>query len=145
MNFFTPSKIIGLFLIILGLNFVWEIFQMPLYKNHSIGFFDTALIHLWASLGELLIFVIIYLLGLMAFRNRTWFSQKKYSPFILFVICGFFIAIIIEKYALATGRWYYDKSMPIIPFIRVGLTPILQMIILPAIIIKIARKSSQQK
>lgn len=144
MKSFMPIKFIRLILFIFGMNFIWEIFQMPLYKNHSIGFLDTVLIHLEASLGDLLIFVIIYLLGFMAFRNSAWFFQKNHAPFIFSMACGFFIAVVIEKYALATGRWEYDTLMPVIPLIRVGLTPILQMIILPTIIIRIARKFYSQ-
>lgn len=144
MKSFILLKFIQLLLFVFGLNFVWEIFQMPLYKNSASSFLDSAIIHMRASLGDVLIFGIIYLLGLLIFKNNTWIFQKKYGPLIFSVICGFFIAIIIEKYALAIGRWEYEKSMPIIPLVHVGLTPALQMIILPAIIIKIARKIYSQ-
>lgn len=113
---------------------------MPLYKNHASSFLDFVIIHLKASLGDVIIFGIIYLLGYLAFKSGTWFFQKNQVPLIFSVICGFFIAIIIEKYALSVGRWEYAKPMPIMPFIKVGLTPVLQMIILPAIVLKFSRK-----
>jgi len=35
--------------------------------------------------------------------------------------------------------WSYNESMPIIPWTRVGLTPVLQWIVIPAVVILLMR------
>ena len=36
-------------------------------------------------------------------------------------------AIVLEKWALMTGRWAYTSAMPIIPILNIGLTPAVQL------------------
>ena len=47
---------------------------------------------------------------------------------------GIAIAVLIERYALATARWAYTEHMPMLPLVHVGLVPVLQMGILPAVV-----------
>ena len=43
-------------------------------------------------------------------------------------------AVLAEAKYVKAGSWSYNDSMPIIPYTNVGLSPILQFIILPALI-----------
>ena len=133
------------FAIIFGLNFLWEISQMFLYEIHSVGFLNFVFVHVKASLGDVVIFGVMYLLGLVLFRNKTWFLEKRFSVFIFAMGSGLFIATLIEKYAIATDRWQYNELMPIIPVLNVGLSPILQLIILPPLTIILAQKINAKK
>lgn len=138
---FSKKFIASLISFAFGLNFLWEISQMFLYADHTNGFADFVLVHIKASLGDLVIFTIIYLIGLIFFRNAKWFAAKGKLPYFFAAMCGFLIATLIEKYALETNRWQYNNLMPIVPFFKVGLVPILQMIILPWITILFAKKN----
>ena len=40
-------------------------------------------------------------------------------------------AVLSEKRHLKIGSWAYDESMPIVPFVNVGLLPVLQFFLLP--------------
>jgi hypothetical protein len=54
---------------------------------------------------------------LTAFKNKNW----------LIIFIGILIAIFNEWYGLNTGRWLYNDLMPIIPIIKTGLTPTIQL------------------
>lgn len=52
---------------------------------------------------------------------------------------GSITAVVVERVALAQGRWTYNDLMPIVPMIDVGLWPVAQMTILPVITVCLAR------
>lgn len=132
-NKFFMKKIIIIFFLAFGLNFIWEISQSFLYTPHFSGTTNFITVHLRASLGDVLMIFII--LSLDAFILGRVFHQKPKKVRLLAIACtGFVLALAVEKYALASGRWSYNSLMPIIPGLNVGLTPIFQMILFPLII-----------
>jgi hypothetical protein len=48
-------------------------------------------------------------------------------------------AIVLERVAIAEGRWTYNALMPIVPIVDVGLWPVAQMTVLPVITVWLAR------
>ncbi|MFA5183685.1 MAG: hypothetical protein WC405_20440 [Syntrophales bacterium] len=99
-------------------------------------------IHVRASLGDVAIIFLIYLSGCYIFGDSRWFTyQNKFRIFFI-ILAGLVIGIIIEKICLQAGRWSYNQAMPIIPFIKVGLSPVLQMTILPLTTFAIAKRVS---
>jgi hypothetical protein len=121
-------------------NFFWEISQAFLYAPHFIGIGGLIKVHIRASLGDLLIVFLILLFDTIVFKrifSKRNFVMKRYA---VMALLGFVLAVIIEKYALTTGRWSYNSLMPIIPLINVGLTPVLQMILLPSLVIFFSEK-----
>lgn len=126
------------------LNLFWENAQAPLYQGY-----DTFWQHFWiclpATLWDVVIILFIYGIIALIHRDSNWLVHTQPSFFwrktgwkavFTSIILGTFIAVFIEKRALAEGRWEYTTSMPLIPipFIPggdVALFPVLQMIILP--------------
>ncbi len=51
----------------------------------------------------------------------------------MYRVLGFFVAVVLERFALSVGIWSYGPFMPILPFLGVGLTPVLKMMILPVL------------
>jgi hypothetical protein len=49
------------------------------------------------------------------------------------MVAGAAIAIVIEKTGVAGGRWACTAGMPTLPGLRLGLLPILQMALIPAV------------
>jgi hypothetical protein len=47
-------------------------------------------------------------------------------------------AIVVERVALAGGRWTYNSLMPIVPIVNVGLWPVAQTTVLPVITVWLA-------
>ncbi len=85
----------------------------------------TEYVLLRALLFDAVLIVIILLLFvyLPSLKNQSWM-----------IIIGIIIAILNEWYGLGTGRWAYNELMPIIPIIKTGITPTLQLGILGYII-----------
>ena len=122
------------FIVAVALNYVWELGQSPLYE----GVTDDP--QVWwhcfvASLGDGVLVCLIYALGCFAFRRRDWFvpGQRLRIPFL--VIAGLVVGVGVEWIgARLLKRWVYDPSMPLIPWLDLGLVPVLQMSVLPLLV-----------
>ena len=75
--------------------------------------------------------IIILLSNEIIFRRFLKDKNKKTQVFFI-IFLGFLLATVVEKYALANGLWAYNHQMPIISGLNVGLTPVLQMMLIPA-------------
>lgn len=89
----------------------------------------TEFILIRASLFDALVITIILLpfIYLNKLKNKTW----------LIIIIGVIVAVFNEWYGLNTGRWEYNSLMPILPIIKVGLTPTIQLAVLGYLLLKI--------
>ena len=112
------------------LNLIWENLHSLLYSGYQ-GEEITESILITASLLDALMITIISLpfLYFIVLRNKYW----------LVFIIGIIVAIPSEWYFLNTGRWAYNELMPIIPIIKTGLTPTIQLGLLGYITIKIQK------
>ena len=126
------KKIFFAIAIIFGLNFVWEIAQSVLYAPHYQGLGQLVRVHLWASVGDVVMVIIILLSNEIIFRRFLKNKNKKTQVFFI-IFLGFLLATVVEKYALANGLWAYNHRMPIVSGLNVGLTPVLQMMLIPAV------------
>lgn len=107
-----------IFLFAFVLNLIWENLHSFLYSNYMGGRI-TEFILIRASLFDAVIITIIFIpfLYLPILKNKNW----------LIIVVGIVIAVLNEWYGLSTGRWEYNQLMPIIPIIKTGLTPTLQL------------------
>lgn len=120
-------------------NFLWEVPQMAFYEWWDASWAIGLLICFQAALGDGLLVLALYGLGYAFFRRREWILQPGVAGYSLLVLAGMVIAVAIEMQALAWGRWAYNARMPIISGIRVGLIPVLQMIMLPLLAAHLTR------
>jgi len=111
-------------------NIIWENLQAPLYQWHG-NFWQQLPICFIASLGDVLIILILYFILATLNRNVFWTAKLSRTDAIIVIVLGVLIAVGIEKWALAVGRWQYNSAMPLIPYVEVGLLPVLQMALLP--------------
>lgn len=97
----------------------------------------TEFILLRASLFDAFLITVILLpfLYLNTFRNKSW----------LIIVIGIVVAIFNEWYGLSTSRWVYNSFMPILPLIKVGLTPTLQLGVLGYLTYKIEKYISTRR
>ena len=123
----TPLKsryVITLAVVAFLLHVVWENAQAPLYTGYQ-SFSQHFSICLIGSLGD-----VIITRSVLAFM---WLLKKdvaKTTDFVALAIIGFVVAVVIEQHALLTSKWSYALAMPIIPILKVGLAPVLQMTLL---------------
>ncbi len=135
------AKIFGvIFTVGFFLNFGWEVAQAELYRFSFGPWYDFILMHVRVSLGDVGFILLIYFAGAAINRGWNWFI-KLTTPKILFILLsGFVIGIVVEKINLLAGRWSYNPDMPMLPYLHVGLSPVLQMTVLPLTTFLIARE-----
>lgn len=74
----------------------------------------------------------------------VYFSNLKNNSWLI-IVMGIIIAVFNEWYGLSTGRWMYNSLMPVLPIIKVGLTPTLQLGLLAYISYKIEMYISEHR
>lgn len=115
------------------LNFAWEIIQSPLYKGHSYNANHIALCVVASVVDDIMVLLLYFSLALI-FRNPLWVRDLKLYRIITLVLTGGLGAILAETKNLAAGNWAYAPSMPLVPFLHTGVSPVLQFMLLPTII-----------
>ncbi len=115
------KKLLLIFIYAFLLNWAWENLHSFLYMQYR-GHEITQWVLLRATLFDAVFITALGALfaGVIYLRNRQWLAA----------VFGVIAAIGIEIYALYSGRWAYNSYMPIIPLLRVGLTPTVQLGIL---------------
>ena len=112
------KRIAIIFISAFVLNLFWENLHSFLYNNY-LGGKITEFILIRASLFDAILVTIMVLpfIYLFSLKNKSW----------LIIVIGIVVAIFNEWYGLSTGRWTYNSLMPIVPMIKVGLTPTFQL------------------
>lgn len=128
--------VLSYFVLSFVLHFVWEHLQMPLYDLPPMTFWEGIWMCLFATAtGDMLFLLVIYTTVALVHRDWFWVSRRDCfrhpATWLLPVLIGGLLAVSFELWAVYTvHRWNYG-SMPLLPVIRVGLTPFLQMTLLP--------------
>lgn len=124
------------------LNFVWELLQLPLFGGFDdVHHYDVILHCTKATFGDVVISLSAFYCACLFSGTRNWIVESDKIGLSVFFAIGLLITVIFEL--LATGplnRWEYSPLMPIVPVIRVGLSPIMQWIVIPFIQLWIVRR-----
>lgn len=124
------ARLLTLFaLVSFVLHIVWESLHVQLYTGyeHWAGGVPVALL---ATIGD-----VLYTLGAFALvsgfkGSAAWIEAVARRDYLMLVTLGFLIALFVEYKGLALNRWQYLPDMPLIPFLQVGFSPIIQMALL---------------
>jgi hypothetical protein len=111
-------KLGAVFFLGLVANLVWENWHAQFYQHYQNQPITQLILIKAAIFDAVFIFILALIFGLLPAGN------KKYW---LGLLIGIIFSIILEKHALATGRWAYNDLMPIIPLLNTGLTPTIQL------------------
>ena len=124
------------------LNFVWEVTQAPLYALTGLGTRDLVpfiAIRWWVSFGDAFTIFVAYLVISAIFRNERWIAKKIVAPWAVFLLGLMVWQAGIEYFSVYIWhRWAYGILMPTI--LGIGISPLLQMLIVPPIAIFLSRK-----
>lgn len=115
------------------LNFAWEMIQMPLYVGIEFNIQGAILCGLASIADALMVLLLSYALAVI-YKDPFWVQHFTPIRIVLLVFVGAIGAILMEMLQVSTGSWKYSKRMPIIPFVNVGISPVLQFMVLPVII-----------
>jgi len=128
------------------LNFTWEMLQMPLYRGmQQKPLWIAALICLEATIADLVILFAAY--WLIAWRKRTWhwMPTMQSRDMLRFTMIALAISTAIELIATKVfHRYAYNSRMPIVPVLDIGVTPLLQWVLLPPVVLLLARYTGKK-
>lgn len=111
---------------------VWELVQLPLYTLWSephLGRISFAIAH--CTLGDVMIGTAALLIALLLNRAGEFTGWPKGRIALLLVLLSVSYTIFSERLNLAQGNWSYASWMPMLPWIDVGMAPVIQWIIVP--------------
>ncbi|MBA3520493.1 MAG: cytochrome c biogenesis protein CcdA, partial [Rhizobiales bacterium] len=116
------------------LNFVWEFLQAPFFEAvPNVPHWEGVKLCSIATLGDAAIMLFAFWCVAAAAQTRAWILSPRRRHLAGFAGVGVAITIGLEWSALVTGRWQYSEAMPVIPFLEIGLVPILQWIFVPLV------------
>lgn len=136
-----PPEVDLVILSFLG-HFAWELLQAPLFA--SLGqteHFTGTLICLKATLGDITIALAAFWCAALVGEGRNWIANKKVAAPAVFFAVGLMATIGLEYlHTEVTGRWAYDADMPTLPVLGTGLSPILQWVFVPMLVLFYMRR-----
>ncbi|MDR5904907.1 MULTISPECIES: hypothetical protein [Halomonadaceae] len=136
----TPEFNVALFAFLL--NYPWEFLQVPLFAEMpEMGHWDAVLFCTRATLGDVLIALVAYWAVAAVLRQRDWLLRPHGRAIAGFVVVGVVITIGLEWHAtVLQDRWQYAERMPTLPLLGTGLAPLLQWLVLPPLVVWLARR-----
>lgn len=119
-----------LFTLAFLMNFLWELLHGPFYEGVT---YDVKMISFFAlaSIADAIMVVLIYFSFSLIYKDPLWIKELSFKRGFFIVIVGGIGAVLTEIRHLSERNWSYDESMPIIPVVGVGLSPVLQFMLLP--------------
>lgn len=125
--------IFTIFILAFILNLAWELLQGPLYSGYSFNAQHISFCAL-ASVADAIMVVLLYFFLGLIYKDALWIRNLTVTRVLVIILIGGIGAIVFEARHIMVASWVYADSMPIIPYTDVGLSPILQFMILPGLI-----------
>ena len=134
--------------IVIG-NVTWEIIQLPLYTIWSTGTRREqtfAVVH--CTLGDFLIALSALMLALLMIGRAGWPNERFWPVAVAATILGIAYTGFSEWLnVVVRASWSYSERMPVISLFgfNVGLSPLLQWLVVPAAAFRITRAVTVKK
>ena len=123
------------------LNFAWEMVQAHFYADMTgLSLWEASRRCLLATIGDVAITVAAYCAVAAWVRQMSWMRKPESRFAVSFWIIALGMSIVIERDAVAAGRWHYVSEMPLVPWLGIGLAPAAQWLLLPFLSLAIARR-----
>jgi len=122
------------------LNFFWEVVQTYFYTMKDMPF--NTMLYGWihCTFGDVILTMVSFWIVSLISRSRRWLLHLSPPNFIAFIMIGVIATIISERANVHIFKsWAYNELMPLIPWIKVGLTPFLQWVVIPPVAILLVR------
>lgn len=128
-----------LLVIALG-NLVWEFAHMPLYTLWETGTAaEIAFAAVHCTIGDVLIAVSALVAALCLFGSERWPEQGARPVALVSIAFGIAYTAFSEWLNVEVrGTWAYRDLMPVIPILGVGVSPMLQWVVLPGLALWLA-------
>lgn len=124
------------------LHFVWEFVQVPTYTGMAeLPHWEAIKLCMSATFGDVGFALTAFWLASLAARSRDWILRPTRFPTAIFVVVGIFLTVGFEYYYTNISlRWTYSDLMPLVPPFGTGLSPLLQWLIVPLLVVWLTRR-----
>ena len=131
-------RVVTLAIVAFALHFAWEMGHAKWFATmNNLPFWTATAWCARATLSDVTIAAVSYLAAAVMARHASWPRTPRISLVAIYFVVGLTITIAVERWALGVGRWRYEAAMPTVG--GIGITPLLQWIIVPAIMLAAAR------
>ena len=129
-------------------NLVWETLQLPLYTIWQTGTLRTqafAIVH--CTIGDVIIALCALTVALVVTGDKEWPQKRFQRVAVLAILLGLAYTVFSEWLnVVVRGSWAYSDLMPVVTAfgLRVGLSPLLQWLVIPAGAFTITKRLSER-
>lgn len=138
------SPELNVFIFAVLLNFPWEFLQTPLFEGMAAAPHWLAVQRCGiATIGDGVIMLVAFWCVAGVGKTRGWVLKPSSRQVAGFTAVGLFITVVVERLATAglwPMPWSYSEAMPIVPLLGAGLSPLLQWILLPPVVVGFVRR-----
>ncbi len=111
---------------------LWEVFQLPLYSLWNEPNWRRILFNIGhCTVGDVMIGTAALAIARILTRAHECANWSSIPVALLTVLLAASYTLLSERMNLANGNWAYSAWMPILPWVEVGLAPLLQWIFVP--------------
>lgn len=136
-----PFRWLGLWAVLaFVLHLIWEIGHLPLYTlAQDPDRVRVAQYVLHCALGDVVIALAAFLAGALAARTIAWPVRAPWRGGAVALVAGIAYTVFSEWYNVyRVAAWAYAPSMPLVG--GIGLTPLLQWLLIPPAMIVVMRR-----
>jgi hypothetical protein len=139
---FTDAPEMNIAIFAFLLNLPWELAQVPLFAGMpSARHWSAILVCGRATLGDVAIALVAFggVAGMA--RSRRWVLRPTARQAAGFVAIGLTTTLVMEWLAThVLHRWAYAEAMPVVPVLGIGVSPLLQWLVLPPLMLWFVRR-----
>jgi len=121
------------------LNLIWEEAHGLLYEGFQYDLGHIAFCALASVADMFMVLILLFAFGLI-YKTVFWIVPVRFNRSLVLILVGGVGAILAEMWHTWRGDWSYADTMPMLPLVEVGVSPVLQFSILPWIIFVISRR-----
>jgi hypothetical protein len=124
------------------MHFVWEYIQAPTYAGMiELDHWEGIKLCTSATFGDVGFALAAFWLTSLAAKSRSWLLEPKTWHMLLFSGIGIALTVGFEYYYTNISlRWTYSELMPLVPPFGTGLSPLLQWLIIPPLVLWFSRR-----
>lgn len=124
------------------LHFVWEFVQAPTYAGMiEMNHWDGIKLCMSATFGDVGFALTAYVATSLFARSRDWVFAPSTAQLLIFLGVGVALTVGFEYYYTNISlRWTYSELMPLVPPLGTGLSPLLQWLIIPLLVLWFIRR-----
>lgn len=135
-------RVLAVVLSAYALHFAWEMGHASLFAPMDrLPFWQATAWCARAAGWDVVISAAAYFAAALAARRLAWVRLDAGWPCAIYFAVGLAVTIAMERWAISVGRWQYREAMPTAA--GIGLSPLLQWIVVPALILMVTRRASR--